>query len=271
MNRTLRYARTLNVPLSDNMHHSFAAGQALAIYGNNAVYSFIPKNACSTLRYSIAIHNGYLKSGDDPHWIDNNNATLVADRRMLIECNYNFVVLRCPYRRLASAYLDKIVKGDPYTRVLLAKSPSANDISVVTRQHIMSLSFFDFARLCLAPRSGVIDFHWLPQIRFLVYEEYDDWFSLEDFAAAADTLGARGLAIHDTRTLISHSTHHDSKVSGNFARVPASDIALLRKDRKVPDYRSMYDDDIKAIVKSSYAADIQLYSEKIGAEHLLFS
>lgn len=271
MNRMLRYARTMNVPLSDNRHHAFAAGQALAVYGNNAVYSFIPKNACSTLRYSIAIHNGCLKYGDDPEWIDSNNATFVADRRMLIECNYSFVVLRCPYRRLASAYLDKIVKGDPHTRVLLAKSSSASDIAAITRNYIMSLSFFDFARMSLMPRSGVIDFHWAPQINFLVYEDYDDWFSLENFAVAADTLSQRGLAIHDTRTLISHSTHHDKKVSGNFARVTASDIALLRKDGRVPEYSSMYDDEIKQIVKTYYAKDIQLYSEKIGAEHLLFS
>lgn len=270
MNRLLRYPRLSNLSLDENRDHKFAANQALAVYGANTVYTFIPKNACSTLRYSLAIHNGFLRLGDDPSWIGQNNKVFVADQRMLIECDYNFVVFRCPYRRLASSYLDKVVKGDAYARVLLAKSSAPSDLAAVTRDDILKLTFRDFARLCMAPRSKTIDFHWIPQVAFLVYEDYDDWFSVENFAAATDKLSKIGLTVHDTRELIPHSTYLLTKIEGNFSQVPASKIAQLRSEGKVPDYASLYDDETKAIVKSAYARDVRLYSDKIGTESLLF-
>lgn len=140
----------------------------------------------------------------------------------------------------------------------------------MTRQDILRLSFSDFARLCLAPPSKTIDFHWIPQVAFLVYEDYDDWFSVENFPAATDKLRKIGFTVHDTRDLIPHSTYRDTKIEGAFSQVPASKIAELRSEGKVPDYSSLYDEETTAIVKSSYASDVRLYSDKIGPEHLLF-
>lgn len=47
-NRTLRYAANGQLmALATNPQHELAHNNSLAIYGSDAVYSMIPKNACS--------------------------------------------------------------------------------------------------------------------------------------------------------------------------------------------------------------------------------
>ena len=271
MNRRLRFARLSNGNLQHNGLHAFAHRRALAVYGISAVYTYIPKNACSTLRYSLAIHNGYLWPGDDPEWIHENNATFVADRRLLAEAAYTFVVLRCPYRRLVSAYLDKVVGASVLARVLVARSNAPEDLEAVTAGDLHALSFADFARICLSPPSGAIDSHWYPQVNCLVYEDYDDWFSVEAFDKATETLARRGLAVHDTRDRIAHSTAGLDKIGGDFAKVPAGEIYRMRQAGKVPHYESLYDEETRAVVAENYASDIALYRDKLGPEGLLFA
>ncbi len=271
MNRQLRFARLSNGNLQNNGLHAFAHRRSLAIYGLGAVYTYIPKNACSTLRYSLAIHNGYLRRGDDPEWIHENNATFVADRRLLAEASYTFVVLRCPYRRLASAYLDKVVGASVLARVLVARSNRPEDLDAVTAPDLHALSFAEFARICLSPPSGAVDSHWYPQVNCLVYEDYDDWFSMEAFDKASAALGQRGFVVYDTRDRIPHSTAGLEKVDGAFARVPAGEIYRMKQTGQAPTYEALYDAETRAVVRENYATDIELYREKIGPDGLMFA
>lgn len=56
--RLLRWASETNASLSTNFQHTFAARHALLHWPSGAVATFIPKNACSTLRLSLAVANG---------------------------------------------------------------------------------------------------------------------------------------------------------------------------------------------------------------------
>jgi len=87
----------------------------MMIYQSNALYSYIPKNACSTLRFSVAKANGCISSLEQGHWIHANNTVFNATLAEAIKASYTFVILRCPYRRLASAYLDEFLLYDEYT------------------------------------------------------------------------------------------------------------------------------------------------------------
>ncbi|TAL45777.1 MAG: hypothetical protein EPN89_11775, partial [Methylovulum sp.] len=82
--RPFKYSSASYVNLSKNQQHQFAQGHALRIYNSNSIYSFIPKNACSTMRVSLAIANGCIADTDkldelDFNWIHNNNDTFRAD------------------------------------------------------------------------------------------------------------------------------------------------------------------------------------------------
>ena len=81
--RLFRFARTSHAGLHANARHQLAAGHALRIYHSNAIYSFIPKNACSTMRLSLAIANCCIRDAADFNWIHQNNATFSANLEAL--------------------------------------------------------------------------------------------------------------------------------------------------------------------------------------------
>ena len=65
MMRLLKNARFDHLSIDENEIYNFSLNHALSIYSLDAVCTFIPKNACSSLRFSIAIHNGFLKDIND--------------------------------------------------------------------------------------------------------------------------------------------------------------------------------------------------------------
>ena len=107
--RILRNARLANLKITENEKYNFSLNHALEIYHLDAVCTFIPKNACSTIRYSIALANGFIKNIEDINWIHQNTQTFVPNQKDASLAKYTFVVLRCPFTRVASCFLDKVV------------------------------------------------------------------------------------------------------------------------------------------------------------------
>lgn len=104
--RQLKNAKIELVPLNKNERYNFSGSHSLSIYPIDAVYTFIPKNACSTLRYSIAIANGFIENKSNIDWIHSNNKTFISTLQEIAQAKYTFTVLRCPFTRVASSYLD---------------------------------------------------------------------------------------------------------------------------------------------------------------------
>jgi hypothetical protein len=64
--------------LQKNGKHCFAMNFSMILHQKNMLYSFIPKNACSTLRLSTAIESGCIDGIEQGHWIHANNQTFNA-------------------------------------------------------------------------------------------------------------------------------------------------------------------------------------------------
>ena len=111
-NRKLINAKLDYSALSQNEKYSFSLSHAMSIYQLNTIYTYIPKNACSSLRFSVAVLNGFIEDINDFHWIHQNNETFNPTQREMTRANYTFVVLRCPFTRVASCFFDQIVGGD---------------------------------------------------------------------------------------------------------------------------------------------------------------
>ena len=107
--RLLRNARLKHCEVNTNKLYNWSSNYTLSIYPINAVCTFIPKNACSTLRFSIAVRNGFIRDKMDIDWIHNNNGTFKSTQREVSRARYTFIILRCPFTRIASCFLDKIV------------------------------------------------------------------------------------------------------------------------------------------------------------------
>lgn len=262
--RILKYSAQSYLALRSNSEHTFAAQCALRIYQANAIYSFIPKNACSTLRLSLAIANGCIESTDDFNWIHANNKTFSADLPSLANATYTFTVLRCPYARLASAYLNKIVekRSDAWQLLKLTKR----------RFEIEEITFDRFIKLLRQPNVRKGNLHWRPQVDFLVYKQYDDYFCLEEFSTAVSTLKDKiNLDVVDARPLTKHGIDRLSILSeGNFSKRSPSEIYSMKASGQCPAPRSLYTDELVNIVNKHYKADIDLYKSIFGTKNLMF-
>jgi len=213
------------------------------------------------MRFWVATANGCINSSDNIHWIHQNNETFKPNLGDLIRAKYTFVVLRDPFRRLASCYLDKFV-GQTNT--------SWHYYDCIKRKiEPQMLTFKQF--VTSIPEVLRENIHWRPQIDFLVYEQYDDWFCVEDFAMAAETLSCRiGLTVVDTRPLLKHGTesHRRARRGKLNPESPAHEHARLRRAGSVANVEDLYDEDLIAIVGRAYAEDIALYRDVTGRKCL---
>jgi len=267
--RQFKYSSASYVNLSKNQQHQFAQGHALRIYSSNAIYSFIPKNACSTMRVSLAIANGCIADTDaldelDFNWIHNNNDTFRADLASLALADYTFVILRCPYARLASAYLDKIAEltTEAWALYDTMKRKLAPD----------ALSFRLFIKAITQAECLRSNIHWQPQMDFLVYQEYDDYFNLENFAAAKEAIEKKAhIKIVDARPLTRHGMDRFVRLTGHdFSDALPAEIRSLKAAWETPEPASLYDDELIAIVTKHFKKDIDLYKSLFGTGHLMF-
>jgi hypothetical protein len=267
MNRLLRYgADTYRNLLKNNPKHQFAMRHALRIYRSNSIYSFIPKNACSTMRLSLALENQCIKSKDDFNWIHQNNNTFSADLASLITADYTFVILRCPYARLASCYLDKIVDRTQDAWILYNLIDRTQELSDFTFE-----AFVKFMQKAPLKKGNI---HWQPQIDFLVYEEYDDYFCVEELSQAIPTLKEKiGLSVIDARDLTQHGLNHLELVreAESYSKMSPDEIFSLKRSGQCPDPQLLYNDELIEIVRKCYQPDITLYSEIFGSKNLMFS
>ena len=127
--------------LKANKDHDFAIKHTSIHYKSNSVCTWIPKNACSTLRYSIALSNGAISGIEEIDWIHKNNLSFTASNKELLDAKYTFTILRNPFKRLLSFYCDKICNS----------SKNSNDSSYETAQTTLktdlSTSFEDFINI----------------------------------------------------------------------------------------------------------------------------
>ncbi len=242
-----------------------ARAHALKLFHPNAIYSFIPKNACSTLRLSVALQNEVIASPEDFNWIHSNNNTFSASLNDLIVADYTFVVLRCPYRRLASAYLDKIVERELDAWDLYNTLNRALDVKDMT--------FLAFARSLKSEKVRKRNIHWRNQCDFLVYESYDNYFALEEFKEAIKELKKNAkLKVTDARELTQHGSDSYTLLNSKNSLAKKKPLKFLNLKSKgyYPNYKDMFNAEIIDIVKKEYSDDIKLYKSKFSSKNLLF-
>lgn len=250
-------------PLNQNAQHKLAMQQSMMIYPANALYTFIPKNACSTMRLSVAYANGCIDSENDINWIHGNNQTFRPTLGEAVKADYTFTFLRCPYKRIASVFLDKFVRKEPESwlyRDRLARNVELDD-----------LTFSDFVHSLKKPGILRHNIHWRPQIDFLLYENYSRYFCLEKFSEAQDTLNSEiGFTMLDARSLTKHGLdQYEALDTGYFGDVCSFELSIMKRNGKCPTYASMYNENLFQTVTNLYKDDIEFYRAKFGNSGIL--
>lgn len=255
--RPLKTARLDIKNLRANEFYDLSVDHLLSIYSLDAVYSFIPKNACTSFRFSIAVSNGFLKDISDLHWIHENNDAFHPSKKETAIAKYTFIVLRCPFARVVSSFFDQVV----FNKYFDFTDTSGNKLN---------LSFNDFLQIVKSQNRFDRNAHWRNQSDFLHYEEYDDYFCLEELSKAINKLSDKGFNFIDTRNEMKHSLSEFKKVDGCFSNTNEIEIKKMKESGKIPSYKSMFDEETMNLVKEIYSDDINLYSSKFGDKNLLF-
>ena len=214
------------------------------------------KTLAPHLRYSIAIANGFLGDISDINWIHQNNQTFMSTQREVALASYTFVVLRCPYTRIASCFLNQVVDGKFNSYDQMGNKLSGN--------------FHDFLSVIKSQQRSERDEHWTNQSDFLHYERYDEYFSLESFSEAINSLGARGFTVHDTRAALKHDLSNMKRVDGDFSKMNEVELKKMKEEGCAPSYKSMFSDVEIELANDIYNDDINLYKSHFGDNCLLF-
>jgi hypothetical protein len=262
--RVFRHARSQPGPLANNGAHNFALRQTMMIFGENACCTWIPKNACSTLRFSVARANGCVADLSDINWIHNNNLTFSASTETAFRASYTFTILRCPYARLYSVFMDKLVNFN---------LPAWQFYTSGQRKvHPHDLTFKRFLKALAHRPPASFDIHWKPQTDFLLFTEYDDVFSLGDFSGLVRVVKQKiGLEITDTRSVIGHDVTRrtvQSELQDPF-NIPALDLLNRGKAGFRPDPKAMFDPEMVSIFKEIYSNDLAYYRDRFGNSALM--
>jgi hypothetical protein len=253
-----------------NWRYKFAAGFTQEIYESNSLYTHIPKNASTTIRYSIAIANGVIAEGNAA-WVYNNNMTFGSSLRTQVVSDYAFIFLRCPFSRLASAFLDQVVRR-PHMYLVAQRKKGLIKKAL---DHLLApgITFERFV-LKLRDRPNFIrqNAHWIPQVHFQLFEEYDDYFCVEEMEKAVKVLKKKvDFDVIDTRSIAMHGIDRFKKVEmNNGSRVTASEISKMKAAKIIVEPRSLYTDQLREIVQEIYRGDIKLYTSKFGSANLMF-
>lgn len=271
----LRYAKSESKDLSRNERFDFSKRYSLHVFSSNAIYTFIPKNACSTLRFSLAVANGYLDPESDPNWIHHNihgmSPLFKLDQYTLSTAAYSFVVLRCPFRRLASAFLDKAIDMKvPIQRLCRTIDPTINSKETMASS-INQMTFSQFVEnICSLPREK-LDEHFRPQVDFLALENYSQWFCLEDFSEIEDRLRSDiQFKLYDVRNKIGHDTSGYVAINGDFSEINIASLRKLKMIKKLPNVTDLYNPSTRTLVSQYFDDDIKLYRKLFGDEKMLF-
>lgn len=255
--------------LKDNVSHNFAKQHTIIHPQSNTVCTWIPKNACSSLRFSFAKANGLIRSKDDIQWIHKNNQSFNADNKELLNADYTFTILRDPFERILSYFLDKIChpnsdndhdKSYGHAKRLFKTSEDTNFESFIESIHTH-------------PTLILEDIHTTPQCNFLIYENYDDYFSTESMEEAKSRiLSKTGIQLEDTRGFNGIHTSKGLSLSELFG--PETTINHIKDNLAkglTPKPQNMFTQEMIRKTSLIYLGDIILYESVISGGHKLMN
>ena len=251
--------------LAQNQEHNFAKRFTLYNFSSSAMCTFIPKNACTSLRYSFALANGFVRDLDDIDWIHGNNNSQQADENELRNCCYSFIILRSPFTRLSSYFLDKIVGN---FGEISANDKSYENSFLNKFCKLENLTFEKYINIIWEnPKIIYKDLHTIPQIDFLLFDEYDNWIALEKLSKEINNIELKSeVKFIDTRNHVSNTTKGYKLNSKEYhGDITVKKLRDLKRKNFLPAHANLFNEETSYKLLMTYLSDVFLYIEKTNS------
>ncbi len=255
----------------------------IANHQYNFVYCPVPKVACSSFK-RFAVELSDLNNKQEVlnlppklfHAYVDHNLSFFANylhRRQeamaLLEnpCYFKFAIVRNPWDRLTSAYLNKFVKpidieqsSSPGKQVVEKHYRSQN----LPVDYARGITFKEFIEYLLAHKNLEIDGHWQPQSMFINQNQFDYLGRIEtldtDFKAIAKRIGIETNLDWANRSQRAKVTENSASKEKYADFTPAQ----LRQLAQYPAYTEFYTARLLALVKQRYTEDIENFGYQFG-------
>ncbi|MGK7899521.1 MAG: Stf0 family sulfotransferase, partial [Xenococcus sp. (in: cyanobacteria)] len=228
------------------------------------VYCSIPKNAC-TLFKNLIVDNSDNK--EEYELSQQNVHQFLANRRgnifPLLSClespdYFKFVILRNPFARLASAYLDKFAKHpfpESFARDVIREVQQFLGLEINIEK---SITFSQFIEYLARTKDRNLNDHWRPQNTFIGSVKFDLVGQFENLDYVIDFL-QRKYKINIKKKVSSHITNYkDFSSDLQFHQMYPN---KLRNLDGMPKAWQLYTPELEAIVRKRYAQDIEIYKQ----------
>jgi len=231
-----------------------------------AIYCSIPKNAC-TLFKTMLVNHSDLKAefkasqqGVHVFWAQKTAPTSASAllERLSSPEYYKFTVLRNPFRRIVSGYLDKFAKHsipESFAQAVIENVQTSLGLALDVKKSITFRQFVDY--LVRTPDDELND-HWRPQHTFVAAIKFDFIGQFEKLDEAIASL-ERTLNIQVQRNVSKHVTKYKQfSEHADFCDLYPSE---LRAFNGMPQAHQLFSQDLKIKIQSRYQQDTALYEK----------
>jgi SAM-dependent methyltransferase len=234
------------------------------------IYCPIPKNACTLFRTIMVKHSDagekYEKSQHDIHkyLVQNDTGVKLNDFLELKKSEYfKFVVLRNPFDRLVSAYLDKIAKRHklaPFVRDVVESVYNSLDQEPDYRR---SITFSQFVHYLVKTEDYSLNEHWRPQHTFLGEGmiEFDLIGQFEKLDLVIESLENKFGFPLETQ-VSNHITNYDNDDRHNLERFNDAYPKQLRSLEAFPKACQFYTPELEQLIRDRYTKDFEIYERQ---------
>ena len=226
-----------------------------------AVYCSIPKNACTLFKTMMVKHsdlkNAYETSGENIHTFLSQRMKNVSALHLLncldSEEYFKFVIIRNPFDRIVSAYLDKFAKHkfpEPFVQEVIS---SVRRFLCLEPSTEMSITFEQFVDYVAYTPDNKLNDHWRPQTNFLASVRFDFVGQFEFMDASIEFLEQK-FNIEIFEDVATHATqYHCFENHQDFHRLYPHQLRSLVG---MPDSSSIYTKELNRRVCLRFLRDV---------------
>ncbi len=227
------------------------------------IYCPIPKNACTLFKEIIVSnseHQSDFQDSDlDVHRYVRQNNVELGDFNYLSNPEYlKIAMVRNPFDRLVSAYLNKFVRPKKVTPIVKNVIRDIYQFNNIKPNQKKSVTFSDFIHYLARTEDHYLNEHWRSQYFFLGMGlfEFDLFDSLENVGHIIQKLESR-MRIEISKKKTKNKTNYsENTVKKDWHEMYPQQ---LREFEQLPTASSLYTNELIALVKSRYALDVEMY------------